>query len=658
MIPAVSRTCERSSLILRCDQKKTKVKKKTSNPHFEETFSFEVTRLGSYTKKSHFQVEEEDIEKLEIKVDLWNNESLAQDVFLGETRVPVKVLRNAHIHKAWYLLQPKGTSSRPRCEELGSLRLKLTYIQDTVLPPGCYTALCSLLLRSPDVKPISASAAHILGEVCGGRSEAVQPTARLLLQSQRLLPYVCAVAELELDHTQEVNTIFRGNSLATRCIDDMMKIVGKNYLTVILKPVIDEICDSNKTCEIDPVKLKEGDNAEANKENLQGFVQKVFSSITQSSSSCPPLMCDVFRALRHLACQRFPADPHVQYSAVSSFVFLRFFAVAVLSPHSFQLRSHHPDPEVSRTLTLISKTIQTLGSWGSLSKKLSSFKETYMYDFFKSFQEDRCIEKVKKFLDEISSNVSKGSSGLQDAVVLKEGEVQKRAQGRKRLGKKNFKKRWLRLTNKELSYHKHKGKEALCVVSVKSIQAVEKLEESAFNRKNMFQVLHWEKPLYLQAGNCVEASEWLELLGQVSGCNAGRLSTFHPSTCCAGAWQCCRGQGSSTPGCRPCTTPVLASLQLDIDCDREAERIFCLLSSNDTKLQHMEDACASLAVYQGPQRDQEDYSKFTIQEPKETFQTLKQLRNIMEDLQKQHRVRSDSTAQYGSLDNPIVGKCS
>jgi len=26
------------------------------------------------------------------------------------------------------------------------------------------------------------------------------------------------------------------------------------------------------------------------------------------------------------------------------------------------------DPEISRTLTLISKTIQSLGSWGSLSK--------------------------------------------------------------------------------------------------------------------------------------------------------------------------------------------------------------------------------------------------------------------------------------------------
>ncbi|KAG9348212.1 hypothetical protein JZ751_001947 [Albula glossodonta] len=101
--------------------------------------------------------------------------------------------------------------------------------------------------------------------------------------------------------------------------------------------------------------------------------------------------------------QRNPNDPHVQYSAVSSFVFLRFFAFAVLSPHTFQLRPHHP------------------------------------------------------FLDEISSNVSKESSGMEDSVVLKEGEVHKRAQGKKRIGKKNFKKRWLRVTNVELSYHKQRG---------------------------------------------------------------------------------------------------------------------------------------------------------------------------------------------------------
>nr|XP_019950456.1 PREDICTED: ras GTPase-activating protein 2-like [Paralichthys olivaceus] len=506
----------------RSDQKKTKVKKKTSNPHFEETFFFEVTRSSSYSKKSHFQVEEEDIEKLELKVDLWNNENLAQDVFLGETRVPVKILRTDHVHKAWYLLQPKGNGSKSKSDDLGSLRLKLTYIEDTVLPSACYTPLCNLLLKSPDVKPISASAAHILGDIYRERYEAVLPVVRLLLHHNRFVPFVSAVAVLELDNTQEANIIFRGNSLATRCIDDMMKIVGKNYLAVTLKPVIDE----------------------------------------------------------------------------------------------------------------------------------------YMYDFFKSFQEDNCIERVKKFLDEISSNVSKESSGLEDAVVLKEGEVQKRAQGRKRLGKKNFKKRWLRVTNRELSYHKHKGKEALCIINVKNIQAVEKLDESAFNRKNMFQVVHSEKPLYVQAGNCVEASEWLDVLGQVTRCNEGRLANFHISNYSAGAWQCCKNQNNNAPGCKPCTTTVLANLQLDIDCDRETERIFSLLSSNDTKLQDMEDACASMAVYQGPQREQEECSKFTIQEPKETFQTLKQLRNVMEELQRQHNIRNDTTAQYGSVANPIVGKTS
>lgn len=50
----------------RSDQKKTKVKKKTSDPQFDETFHFEVTRSSSYKGRSQFHVEEEDIEKLEI----------------------------------------------------------------------------------------------------------------------------------------------------------------------------------------------------------------------------------------------------------------------------------------------------------------------------------------------------------------------------------------------------------------------------------------------------------------------------------------------------------------------------------------------------------------------------------------------------------------
>uniref|UniRef100_A0A8C1JHD1 RAS p21 protein activator 2 n=1 Tax=Cyprinus carpio TaxID=7962 RepID=A0A8C1JHD1_CYPCA len=542
----------------RSDQKKTKVKKKTSDPQFDETFHFEVQ----------------------------------------------------------YLLQPKGNGTKSKPDDLGSLRLKVTYTEDNVLPSPCYMALRNLMLKSPDVKPISASAAHVLGDICRESVgyDALLPVVRLLLHHNRLLPFLTSVAALELENTQEANTIFRGNSLATRCIDDMMKIVGKSYLTVTLKPVLNEIFESNKTCEIDPVKLKEGDNVEVNKENLQGYVHKVFTSITQSSSSCPPLMCDVFRSLRQLASKRFPADPHVQYSAVSSFIFLRFFAVAVLSPHTFQLRTHHPDPEISRTLTLISKTIQSLGSWGSLSKN-KLVRQLLVRRF-------RCVH------------------------VIFNREVHKRAQGRKRLGKKNFKKRWLRVTNQELSYHKQKGKEALCIIPVKNILGVEKLEESAFNRKNMFQVIHSEKPLYVQAGNCVETNSWIEVLSQVSRCNPGRLSTFHPSAYVGGSWLCCTETNESTPGCKPCTATLLANIQLDIDCDRETERIFSFFSSSRSRLQKMEDACAGMSVYLG---QQEECSAFTIQDPKETFRTIKELGEVLDDLQAHHDSKGALTDEPGTM---------
>ncbi|KAG9348213.1 hypothetical protein JZ751_001948 [Albula glossodonta] len=132
----------------RSDQKKTKVKKKTSNPQFEETFYFEVTRSSSYTKKSHFQVEEEDIEKLEINI-LWppsqTRRHMCPEIQIHSIKFIVPGPR--------YLLQPKGNGNKTsKPDDLGSLRLNVTYTEDNVLPSGCYTPLRNLLLKSPDVK--------------------------------------------------------------------------------------------------------------------------------------------------------------------------------------------------------------------------------------------------------------------------------------------------------------------------------------------------------------------------------------------------------------------------------------------------------------------------------------------------------------------------
>uniref|UniRef100_A0A3Q1N891 Ras GTPase-activating protein 3 n=1 Tax=Bos taurus TaxID=9913 RepID=A0A3Q1N891_BOVIN len=396
-LPIVNGQCDPYATVTlagpcRSEAKKTKVKKKTNNPQFDEVFYFEVTRPCSYSRKSHFDFEDEDVDKLEIRVDLWNASNLKfGDEFLGELRVPLKVLRQSSPHEAWYFLQPRDNGSKSlKPGDLGSLRLNVVYTEDHVFSSDYYSPLRDLLLKSADVEVPGA----------GGTPHSLDTSLSMLF-------------------SRDPNTIFRGNSLTSKCIDETMKLAGMQYLHVTLKPTIEEICQSHKSCEIDPVRLKDGESLESNMENLRQFVDRVFSVITKSGVSCPTVMCDIFFSLREAAAKRFQDDLDVRYTAVSSFIFLRFFAPAILSPNLFQLTPHHTDPQTSRTLTLVSKTIQTLGS---LSKSKSViFKESYMAAFYEFFNEQKYADAVKNFLDLISSSGRRDPKSVQQPILLKEG---------------------------------------------------------------------------------------------------------------------------------------------------------------------------------------------------------------------------------------------
>ncbi|XP_050973068.1 ras GTPase-activating protein 3 isoform X1 [Labeo rohita] len=641
----------------RSEAKKTKVKRKTNNPQFDEVFFFEVTKPLSYTKRQ-FDVEEDDVDKLALKVDLWNASNLKfGDEFLGEVRVPLKVLGQSGVHDAWYFLQPRDNGNKSvKADELGSLRLNIVYTEDHVFPTEHYNPLRDLLLQSAHVEPVSASTAHILGEVCREKQEAAVPLVRLFLHYGKIVPFLSAIAHAEINRTQDPNTIFRGNSLTSKCIDETMKLAGMHYLRVTLKPIIDEICTDHKPCEIDPVKLKESENLDTNRENLRQYVDRIFNVITSSGVSCPTVMCDIFFSLRESAASRFQVDPDVRYTAVSSFIFLRFFAPAILSPNLFHLRPHHPDPCTSRTLTLISKTIQTLGSLAK--SKSANFKESYMAAFYDYFNEQKYADAVKNFLDLISSSARWDQKSIETPIMLKEGFMIKRAQGRNRFGLKNFKKRWFRLTNHEFTYHKTKGNAkgegALCSIPIENILAVERLEEESFKMKNMFQVIQPERALYIQANNCVEARDWIDILTKVSQCNRKRLSTYHPSAYLNGHWLCCKLSADTAPGCTPCTGGLPANIQLDVDGDRETERIYSLYSTYMAKLVKMQEACGSKSVYDGP--EQEEYSTFVIDDPQETYKTLRHVISAVQTLEQQHmQYKRDKfrKTKYGSQEHPI-----
>lgn len=51
----------------------------------------------------------------------------------------------------------------------------------------------------------------------------------------------------------------------------------------------------------------------------------------------------------------FSSRQDVKYLAISGFLFLRFFAPAILTPKLFDLRDQHADPQTSRSLLLLAK---------------------------------------------------------------------------------------------------------------------------------------------------------------------------------------------------------------------------------------------------------------------------------------------------------------
>lgn len=266
---------------------------------------------------------------------------------------------------------------------------------------------------------------------------------------------------------RDVNTIFRGNSLVSKCIDELMKLAGTSYLHDTLKHSIETIILDNKPCEIDPNRIKDMSSLSENMNNLRQYISNIFTCIVESVARCPGIMCETFSALKELAMKYFPMNKDVCFYVISGFVFLRFFAPAILNPRLFELTDLNivsiPDRvlyniddswltsqsvETNRTFTLISKTIQSIGNlvvkvsfifwlitdWLLISFQNTQIKEDYMLHLYREFITEEYICKTKEvcptffkvsflifcqFLDSISSSRIPTKDSL-DQTILKE----------------------------------------------------------------------------------------------------------------------------------------------------------------------------------------------------------------------------------------------
>lgn len=158
------------------------------------------------------------------------------------------------------------------------------------------------------------------------------------LKSRKIVLFRLIIFKYYFFFFRDVNTIFRGNSLISKCIDELMKLVGMRYLHETLKSCVETVVLEQRCCEIDPNRIKDTDDSlEKNMSNLKFYISNVFRSITTSMDRCPQIMCEVFAVLKELAIKFFPENKEVCYYVISGFVFLRFFAPALLNPRLFEL---------------------------------------------------------------------------------------------------------------------------------------------------------------------------------------------------------------------------------------------------------------------------------------------------------------------------------
>lgn len=335
--------------------KRTKLRRKTINPRFDETLFFDMSidcDSKSISGNNVYTVAPIDgADLFELSVTVWHDVQMGENVFLGEIRIPMhgKQQHNAIKQDAWYYFQPRITAARvPRScatppgtrlssdNSLGSLRVKLVYTADHVFPLATYDNLLNLLIQSLD-HPITTSTVQILGEMVSNKTEVAKPLVRLFTHENLISPIIKALADHEISKLTDPTTIFRGNTLVSKMMDEAMRLSGLHYLHTTLRPIVEAIVAEKKPCEIDPMRAKDKSMIESNLVNLQEYVERVFKAIINSAVRCPPVLCQIFHDLRECAAKYFPQNKEIRYSVVSGFIFLRFFAPAILGPKLFDL---------------------------------------------------------------------------------------------------------------------------------------------------------------------------------------------------------------------------------------------------------------------------------------------------------------------------------
>ncbi|XP_059056111.1 ras GTPase-activating protein 1 [Achroia grisella] len=305
---------------------------------------------------------------------------------VAELTIELANLANGEETEEWYPL-----AGMTPIGEWGSLRLRIRYMQELVMPREEYNPLRQLLLEPglPAVKaladlcrtdrqPLATSILHAFAE-CGRGAE---------------LSRELAAAELarEPDH----RALFRAASLATAVLDQFMHAQCKPFLQAAIAETIQKLIDAKQSAELNPTKMDSPEDACNNAEFLLMILDQITLSIFTSPESCPRPLRYLCGCLQRAAVAKWPNERFVRTRVVSGFIFLRLICPALVEPRAFGLVSSAPPPHAQRSLLMVAKCLQNLANLIEFGAK-----EPYMEVVNPFILKNK--ERMVVFLDQLSN---------------------------------------------------------------------------------------------------------------------------------------------------------------------------------------------------------------------------------------------------------------
>lgn len=360
-------------LVLLNDVKICRTKcKEPPEPVFEEEFVFDDLPLDTST----------------FTVALYNHKGGPyKDKEVSRVSINLSTLEPSKTLDQWYTFG----SHQGKCE-MGSIRLAATYVHEIIMPVSVYEKLQDIILDK-DYQVVRS-----LGEVLKPRDliSLAYTLLRIFRQNGDEINMIISIATRELNYKEKRETLFRGNTLATKLMDQYMKMTAISYLQKTIKEVILKIMECKQCCELDPSRVEKGSNVAENLHQLYRFLEEITSSIFNSAHSCPRSLRYLFYCLRREAKRIWPDEPYIDSRVVSAFLFLRLIVPAVINPKSHNLVNETPSQIASRTLTLVAMCLQKLANLVEFGAK-----EPYLVIVNPFLQKYRA--KMVDFIEEIAS---------------------------------------------------------------------------------------------------------------------------------------------------------------------------------------------------------------------------------------------------------------